>query len=68
MGRGHTVDQYLQVTDRIRAVLPDAAVTADAIVGFPGETEEMVRVCARVCVRACVHARACVRAGVRVRF
>ena len=41
MGRGHTVAQYLNIVDRIRALCPDAAITADVIVGFPGETEDV---------------------------
>ena len=40
MGRGHTVEQYLKIIRRIKELMPDAAITADAIVGFPGETEE----------------------------
>jgi len=32
MGRGHTVEQYLQIIDRIRTLCPDAAITADVIV------------------------------------
>ncbi len=40
MGRGHTREKFLQIIDRIRQRLPDAAITADMIVGFPGETEE----------------------------
>jgi len=40
MGRGHTRDKYLQIIDRIKNRLPDASITADVIVGFPGETEE----------------------------
>lgn len=37
---GYTVAKYMEIVDRIRTLLPDAAVTADVIVGFPGETEE----------------------------
>eukprot|EP00290_Baffinella_frigidus_P005519 CAMPEP_0180134382 /NCGR_PEP_ID=MMETSP0986-20121125/10130_1 /TAXON_ID=697907 /ORGANISM="non described non described, Strain CCMP2293" /LENGTH=549 /DNA_ID=CAMNT_0022074735 /DNA_START=102 /DNA_END=1752 /DNA_ORIENTATION=- len=41
MGRGHTVEAYLKIIRRIKELMPDAAITADVIVGFPGETEEM---------------------------
>jgi len=40
MVRGHTAERYLQIVANIREKLPDAAITADAIVGFPGETDE----------------------------
>ena len=40
MGRGHSVAKYLKIIDRIRDKIPDAAITADVIVGFPGETED----------------------------
>lgn len=40
MKRGYTVQQYREMMDRIRCVVPDAAVASDFIVGFSGETEE----------------------------
>ena len=40
MGRGYTHERYRRIIDQIRAIMPDAAISADAIVGFPGETEE----------------------------
>ncbi len=40
MGRGYTRDRYRRIIDKIRGLMPDAAISADAIVGFPGETEE----------------------------
>jgi tRNA-2-methylthio-N6-dimethylallyladenosine synthase len=39
MKRGYTVEQYFEMHDRIREVMPDCAVSSDFIVGHPGETE-----------------------------
>ncbi|MFT4055416.1 MAG: tRNA (N6-isopentenyl adenosine(37)-C2)-methylthiotransferase MiaB [Novosphingobium sp.] len=39
MNRSHTVESYLEILDRVRAVRPDIALSGDFIVGFPGETE-----------------------------
>eukprot|EP00595_Chromulina_sp_UTEXLB2642_P002048 CAMPEP_0196763902 /NCGR_PEP_ID=MMETSP1095-20130614/4978_1 /TAXON_ID=96789 ORGANISM="Chromulina nebulosa, Strain UTEXLB2642" /NCGR_SAMPLE_ID=MMETSP1095 /ASSEMBLY_ACC=CAM_ASM_000446 /LENGTH=432 /DNA_ID=CAMNT_0042118123 /DNA_START=165 /DNA_END=1463 /DNA_ORIENTATION=+ len=40
MRRGYTREKFLSIVNKIRYHLPDAAITADCIVGFPGETEE----------------------------
>lgn len=39
MARGYTHERYRRIIDLIRSYMPDAAISADAIVGFPGETE-----------------------------
>jgi tRNA-2-methylthio-N6-dimethylallyladenosine synthase len=39
MKRGYTIERYRQIIDKIREYMPDAAISADVIVGFPGETE-----------------------------
>ena len=39
MNRSHTVDSYLSLLERVRAVRPDIALSGDFIVGFPGECE-----------------------------
>ncbi|MGZ3569991.1 MAG: tRNA (N6-isopentenyl adenosine(37)-C2)-methylthiotransferase MiaB, partial [Thermodesulfobacteriota bacterium] len=40
MHRGYTKESYLEKTDHLKKVCPSIAVTADVIVGFPGEEEE----------------------------
>ncbi|KAF3886557.1 MULTISPECIES: tRNA (N6-isopentenyl adenosine(37)-C2)-methylthiotransferase MiaB [Nostocales] len=39
MSRGYTHEKYRRIIDTIRQYMPDASISADAIVGFPGETE-----------------------------
>ncbi|MCP9931405.1 tRNA (N6-isopentenyl adenosine(37)-C2)-methylthiotransferase MiaB [Cyanobium sp. AMD-g] len=43
MARGYTVERYRRIIDRIRQRLPDAAISADVIVAFPGETDAQYR-------------------------
>jgi tRNA-2-methylthio-N6-dimethylallyladenosine synthase len=39
MKRSYRRNRYLGILQRVRAAMPEAAITTDIIVGFPGETE-----------------------------
>ena len=40
MKRNHTIDLYIDIIKKLRAVRPDISISSDFIVGFPGETAE----------------------------
>lgn len=43
MRRKYTIAEFGEKIEKIHRIMPDAAITTDVIVGFPGETEEMFR-------------------------
>jgi tRNA-2-methylthio-N6-dimethylallyladenosine synthase len=40
MRRSYRQSRFLGIIDRVRAAMPEAAISTDIIVGFPGETED----------------------------
>ena len=43
MSRGYTIKKYKNIIENIRSLMPNASITADAIVAFPGETDEQFK-------------------------
>jgi threonylcarbamoyladenosine tRNA methylthiotransferase MtaB len=52
MRRGYSINDYRQSVSLIRALVPEAAITTDIIVGFPGETsaefEQGYKICQKL--------------------
>ena len=51
MRRRYTAEDYAETVNRIRETIPQASITADVIVGFPGETDADFRATYDLCER-----------------
>ena len=51
MKRRYSARQFAEAVSRLRATVPDAAITTDVIVGFPGETEELFEESLEFCAK-----------------
>jgi threonylcarbamoyladenosine tRNA methylthiotransferase MtaB len=49
MKRRYSLDGYKETVRKIREIIPDAAITTDIIIGFPGETNGMFEENYRTC-------------------
>ncbi len=56
MRRGYTYDSYMRIIDRIKRLVPDAAICGDVIVGFPGTLGSNVLLVFKVIVVLVRHA------------
>lgn len=55
MNRRYSVDEYYNGVELLRKYFPDAAVTTDVIVGFPGETEEEFNITKNYLEKVCFY-------------
>jgi threonylcarbamoyladenosine tRNA methylthiotransferase MtaB len=51
MGRRYTTGIFRKAAEMVRAAVPDASVTTDIIVGFPGESQEEFKESYEFCLR-----------------
>ncbi len=49
MNRGHIVEEYIEIIEKLRAVREDICFSSDFIVGYPGETEEDFQATINLC-------------------
>ena len=51
MNRGHVVEEYVEIINRLRSVRKDICFSSDFIVGYPGETDEDFQETIKLCER-----------------
>lgn len=52
MRRSYRSDRYLKILENVRSAIPNASITTDIIVGFPGESEEDFQATLDLCTKA----------------